>query len=137
MTDLDERALEVALTAISGEAENASIRIAARAIGEAAIRAYLAAQWQPIETAPEDRTILLARIRDGQVFWCSSAKWAVQLLGHTTGASIAGWYIDGPSFFKNWRQGSERTAAPGFLDKAWPPTHWMPLPEPPEVESHD
>lgn len=65
-------------------------------------------EWQPIETAPKDSTQILAYAfneRFGNMFY-GVAEWATKKSADT----VAGWF--------------------------WPyairPTHWMPLPTPPE-----
>ena len=60
-------------------------------------------KWQPIETAPKDRTEILA-VRDKEI-------------------KIVFWY----PHLKEW--GSQEDWAD---DGTWEPTHWMPLPEPPK-----
>lgn len=73
---------------------------------EPAIKESLAAQWQPIESAPKDgRAILLAN-PDG-----SCAVGWFKFRGHTTG------WTDGDTFNMTW------------------PTHWMKLPTPPGAKS--
>ena len=63
-----------AMAAELGEAEPdpAALRRAA----DAAYRAMSAEQWQPIETAPLDRTVLLGRVRDG-AFDVALGQWEV------------------------------------------------------------
>ena len=68
-------------------------------------------EWQPIETAPKDGTkVLLGRFsgtgtdHDGRV----RVDWYRQL-----GDSYIGWG--------------------DFNMRYWPPTHWMPIPPPPET----
>ena len=67
-------------------------------------------EWQPIETAPKDRTmVVLIGVTEGNGFtggrpyrsdpWC-------------------GWFSDGE--WQRWPH-------------PWPPTHWMPLPAPPST----
>lgn len=69
--------------------------------------------WQPIETAPKDGTRILAYdIKDAEDTQPQIALW----LAH---AEEPGWYIS-----------LDHQAMNGDL---WnPPTHWMPLPEPPQ-----
>ena len=90
-------------------------------------------KWQPIETAPKDGTrIIVAQIG----------------LVHDVGGHMVGteeWkkiiFEDEPALTKVlWVVGSRwsdlcRKGNPCWhdgLDKLIPPTHWMPLPEPPE-----
>ena len=67
--------------------------------------------WQPIETAPKDGTRVLV--------FC---HW---------GVDIAQWnqdsYIRKPKPYWSYRRSSSKGA-----DRRFPPTHWMPLPEPPQ-----
>lgn len=62
--------------------------------------------WQPIDTAPDDGTLVL--VACGQDIWISSRKKGKCVNGFPTG-----W---------NW-------AIPSVYHQ---PTHWMPLPKPPE-----
>jgi len=61
-------------------------------------------KWQPIDTAPMDRTDILA-VKDKEI-------------------KIVFWY----PYLKEW--GSQQDWAD---DGKWEPTHWMPLPEAPEI----
>lgn len=64
-------------------------------------------KWQPISTAPKDGTDILGY--DGYqmttVTWFEIGKW---------------WSLVAPGSYAE--------------DSEWTPTHWMPLPEPPEVK---
>jgi hypothetical protein len=64
--------------------------------------------WRPIETAPKDGTQILG-------LWVS--------------------YLDGqlmqPSYGVVWNEGGSWLEA---YDEVSQPTHWMPLPEPPQVQ---
>lgn len=63
-------------------------------------------EWQPIETAPKDGThVLMYRRQD-----ISEAWWQKKFIGEGYEWGGTGW------------------AYPDFA----PPTHWMPLPEPPK-----
>ena len=66
------------------------------------LRADLVPQWQPIETAPKDGTVVL--------------------LGRADYYPKSGYWVEHE--FQDW-WGWDR-------DRACPPTHWMPLPEPPQ-----
>lgn len=75
-----------------------------------------AGEWQPIETAPKDGTELL--------LW--------------NGEHIIGWWETGREFrgsdhFNDWSFGYETVSGydAGFK-RVNKPTHWQPLPEPPE-----
>ncbi len=64
--------------------------------------------WQPIETAPKDTAILL--------------YYHAYAIGHWNSAAQRWWtYTDG-----------HRTVEERVLNSFKPPTHWMPLPEPPK-----
>ena len=65
--------------------------------------------WQPIETAPKDGTSVL--------LWSVEIREPVIGCWSTAHATIREWWVD------SW-------GPPGFDD----PTHWMPLPEGPNVE---
>ena len=70
--------------------------------------------WQPIETAPKDgEQIVLAKY--GWVYPQTGGK-----------KFVLWWLCDGhwSSRFENWNDGIEPSGLAG-------PTHWMPLPEPP------
>ena len=72
-------------------------------------RLRAATAWQPIETAPRDGTTVLLWLVDGQMM-------------------IDGEYaIQGFHSARAWRTEFHVTAEP---------THWQPLPTPPEGESH-
>lgn len=69
-------------------------------------------EWQPIETAPADGTVILAYRRDAGVF---SAH-------YVSPADAVGGDDDEPHWFTT--DGEDLTRCM--------PTHWMPLPEPPK-----
>ena len=73
-------------------------------------------KWQPIETAPKDGKIVLYR----PLAW----PWAR--------ITIGSWNADG--YRKNprpyWKM--DRLDVSVAQMRKWEPTHWMPLPEPPE-----
>jgi hypothetical protein len=67
----------------------------------------MSSEWQPIETAPRDGTNILIVNHKGNI---ASGLW-----------QCGGWWLrggNGPNTFFNDHHG---------------PTHWMPLPSPPEV----
>lgn len=69
-------------------------------------------EWQPIETAPKDGTRILA--------WQPEGQWKSRRLLRGARAEIVYWH---------------RPANPehgGFWVPSFRPTHWMPLPAPPE-----
>jgi len=87
-------------------------------------------KWQPIETAPRDGTRILAWTPEGHdiVWWSDLNRDLPQEPGNNPG-----WW----GFC--WHTVPGRTREHGFGvddDYIWPaqnqPTHWMPLPEPPE-----
>lgn len=63
--------------------------------------------WQPIETAPRDGTMVL--------LWHRNADGAT-----------AGWMLGWFDQFHEWEN-----MCGGLLE----PTHWMPLPDPPQIEA--
>ena len=66
--------------------------------------------WQPIETAPKDGTHVLGYgPMDDGTYWMEDLYWY---------ESMEAWPIT-------------------FMHGHGEPTHWMPLPEPPESESRD
>jgi hypothetical protein len=87
--------------------------------------------WQTIETAPKDGTIILVSSRNGMTL----AQWDDEVRGpgvsgHT---DTPGWYATslGESVLdEGWDTGH------GFRLRVEPtPTHWMPLPDPPAPSS--
>jgi hypothetical protein len=69
--------------------------------------------WQPIETAPKDGTrILLGRF--------------VKKCEHRRNFHVQVDYWNVPK-----RNGPRYTGWGRFNEHYWPPTHWMPLPDPP------
>jgi len=77
-------------------------------------------EWQPIETAPKDGTWVLlfvpAEIPDeDRGRHICAGQWSDQLNGRTAP----------PRWMFAWFDG-------GYYGYAGPPTHWMPLPEPPQ-----
>jgi len=60
-------------------------------------------EWQPIETAPKDDTAMLL---------------ACEFLENDWRIKVGGWRTDK----SDWN----------IFGASWEPTHWMPLPEPPE-----
>lgn len=80
------------------------------------------ANWQPIETAPVMKTILLWAAtdiaNDGKV-----RNWRME-----TGFYHEGWKgADSQRDYSPWNWGGSHVPPWGTL-----PTHWMPLPEPPK-----
>mgnify|MGYP001637187098 CR=1 FL=1 len=100
----------------------------------AAIIAALEPQWQPIETAPRDGTvILLGRAGDeaddrlpisvpGR--WFKGYEDGIDYMGHDDGFMD----VEFQEFSCPRSFGAESYRSEGFQ-----PTHWMPLPAPPEV----
>lgn len=62
-------------------------------------------EWRPIESAPKDGTPILTYCPQGPKY----GKWAVRQ--------------------NVWRDGAWQYSNQPY----WPPTHWMPLPEPPAI----
>ena len=89
--------------------------------------AMAAPNWQPIETAPKDGTTILltapGRVTVGE--W-HPEQWPTASEYHGTTGEYLGQYETGeckPASWISWDG--------GFFDED-PPTHWMPLPEPPK-----
>jgi hypothetical protein len=83
--------------------------------------------WQPIETAPRDgTTVLLAapgRVTAGE--W-HAEQWPTASEHHSTTGEYLGQYETGeciPAAWYSWDG--------GFTDED-PPTHWQPMPAPPQ-----
>ena len=95
-------------------------------VAKAAIEAYRAAMreagegWQPIETAPRDREILV-----GSGEYCVAS--AIKRMWGPSGS--AEWYYC-TGGYTVW-QGPDETGS--ILELDFEPTHWMPLPNPPSV----
>lgn len=72
--------------------------------------------WQSIETAPKDGTVFDVWLGDcaesEQEFYCTPGT-----------RRSPGWH---------WRQGKFRPASSQIIPTFVQPTHWIPLPEPPE-----
>lgn len=129
---LDEKIVEAVAEAIKAadpcRDDNWDYRDEARA----AIAAYQAEAWQPIETAPRDGTPIIG------AFW--SIRWADS---HRRGEICRCWYQpEFDAFISSCRQ---MTMAPGYTINGKtselhspviePVTHWMPLPSPPPKEA--
>ena len=74
-------------------------------------------EWQPIETAPKDGTILIGKIPNESPDLNREIKWAF------------GWC----SLYK-WEWAGMRKATWLKLNEEHQPTHWQPLPKPPQEE---
>jgi len=101
------------------------------------LRAEVAGKWLPIESAPKDGTpvLLYAPICDYQGVRCDArvtfGYWSApehgELIGDCGGVCRCLEYADAPEPYWYSEDG-------GFLEEL-PPTHWMPLPTPPQPES--
>jgi hypothetical protein len=81
--------------------------------------------WQPIETAPRDgRYVIVGRFGGGRdLRWVKHSRW----IAASEAAGLN--FEDDPEFFEDgWTDGSDEH------DCCYP-THWMPLPAPPESEA--
>ncbi len=75
--------------------------------------------WQPIETAPKKTEILVGRFRNKKWIFCQSGFYYDA--GDWEGSEKPYWY---------WHCDHDKN---GVTDED--PTHWMPLPEPPDVSA--
>lgn len=128
MNDIDQTALEVARQFIPVDGVAQQVALLQVAIIEAikkhsASSPLVADLWQPIETAPKDGTaILLTNGKD-----VAEGHWFFEEGGTTEHRDLDGRYIgqtesDGYDGWMDWDGGMQPD-----------PTHWMPLPAPPEV----
>lgn len=92
-------------------------------------------EWQPIETAPKDGTLVLLWIPDGG--WLS---WERDGDGHNnitigsytaTTFQSANWY-SAETYTEFYDYGGYTGAGTSTYQVECNPTHWMPLPPPPE-----
>ena len=88
--------------------------------------------WQPIETAPKDGSYILAWVPD---FGCSIVRWFDE---RKSGPVYGADSINAPSMQSGWIGDNEEVFSTiefpdGNVIEGAQPTHWMPLPEPPEV----
>lgn len=76
-------------------------------------------EWQPIETAPDDKTPVLIAVpnKDRDGYLVGEAYFDGEHDGWWWAGTDYGDYHGGPIIEVNY----------------WPPTHWMPLPEPPQM----
>lgn len=78
------------------------------------------AEWQPIETAPKDGTEILGfeRMKTGDYF------------------KVVYWTLDGDDIYGNGGNPVPGWTAPddGYVG-GFSPTHWQPLPDPPEADA--
>lgn len=99
-----------------------------RAIERAAIEAYQRQQWRSIETAPTDgRTILLG-------YFNSHGKWRTLRGQWMSEAYIAEYWEDPDDVEPGWFETSVEADDPPNCWRIIEPTHWQPLPPPPEAQ---
>lgn len=77
-------------------------------------------EWQPIETAPKDGTIIILCDNNGDVDVGHYIR-----LTKTEGL----WCVEGAN---PWETCHDSSYFKSYLTKGFEPTHWQPLPEPPE-----
>jgi hypothetical protein len=78
--------------------------------------------WQPIETAPQNGKLILVFSRDGRA---ENALFMTMAFWVPRNETVIGVYSNEPI--------SGAWASPWGDEIGFTPTHWMPLPEPPEV----
>ncbi len=84
--------------------------------------------WQPIETAPKDGTAVLTYF--ARMVWTDQNDKPCDLgplRDHVERCQV-GWYEGGRWFYA----GTGHDMHEDWNDPAFLPTHWMPLPEPPQ-----
>lgn len=88
--------------------------------------------WQPIATAPKDGQDILCtwvhRLPDGRVVW-SRVMHVLAWWPHWHGPDQGAWVLDGDFAVHFTPDGYHDTPPKAYGD----PTHWMPLPAPPET----
>lgn len=104
----EQRGLNQGGYALTFEQINPVRRAALELEARAAIEAYEAAQWQPIETAPTDRLLLLACVT-----WPPA-----RMRGEEPPMKVGGFWNG------RWN----------VFGGSWNPTHWRPLPPAPRSE---
>lgn len=111
--DLSRRIIELSEGCGCNRCINESTALIAVTIHNA-VMAERERQWQPIETAPKDRTrLLVARFADKPA--------------DKNGYMCVDWWRD------HKRDDVSYTGFGGFNKHYWPATHWMPLPAPPKA----
>lgn len=105
----DKHDLAGVLAKIDGQ-----IAAATQAPPAAAVKKYM--NWQPIETAPKDGCVIM--------LWCGDVDFGYY--------SKAGWRICNNGDYRDGGHGQDYLCGTDHHSQYAPPTHWMPLPEPPK-----
>lgn len=79
-------------------------------------------EWQPIETAPKDGTEVLV--------WCSKCALVPIAMSYSSAAYFELEYGDPEYMEEGWYMSWSYPVDPPEV--TWQPTHWMPLPPPPQ-----
>ena len=84
-------------------------------------------EWQPIETAPSDETVILGNFRNACLLTGAPHVWTATYV--TKWCDLAGAHVEAHA---RWNECSFAAT-----NENGEPTHWMPLPEPPEATEKD
>jgi hypothetical protein len=98
----------------------------------------MSGEWQPIETAPKDGTVFMALNEDGEIHVCKIDKigrklrrshqqrWSQSFAHYDDMKVLTKEEFHFDTYWSIWTKGYE-----------FSPTHWIPLPNPPQAEEQD